>query len=80
MNIDDLIFSKREFLKELQALCKDWNVTISGCGCCGSPWIVFDDDTMDCLYVDSEKLEITTRIYDGSAGYTRVERIVYKGE
>lgn len=60
MYIDDLIFSKREFLKELQALCKKWNVTISGCGCCYSPWVEFEDETMEELYASGEKLYITT--------------------
>lgn len=80
MNINELVFSKREFLKELQALCKKYNVTISGCGCCESPWVEFKDETMECLYADSEKLEITPRINHGNATYTRGERVVYKGE
>lgn len=60
MYIDDLIFSKREFLKELQELCKKYNAKINGCGCCGSPRVEFEDETMDDLYVSGEKLYITT--------------------
>lgn len=60
MYIDDLIFSKREFLRELKALCKKWNVTIYGCGCCGSPLVEFEDECMEDLYVSGEMLYITT--------------------
>ena len=60
MYIDDLICSKREFLKELQALCKKYNAKINGCGCCGSPWIEFEDETMDGLYASGDMLYVTT--------------------
>lgn len=61
MRVDELIFSQREFLKELHALCKKWNVEISGCGCCGSPNIYFSDGTnFEDLYVDKNGLEVKT--------------------
>lgn len=61
MRVDDLIFSQREFLKELHALCKKWNVEISGCGCCGSPNIYFSDgENFENLYVDKDRLEVMT--------------------
>lgn len=57
MQVDELIFSHREFLKELHALCKKWNAKIGGCGCCGSPWVIFSDDTsMEELDVNSQYL------------------------
>lgn len=45
------------FLKELAELTKKYNIAISGCGCCGSPYIYdfqkeFDGDD---LYFDKEK-------------------------
>ena len=32
-----------EFEAELELLCKKYNIDISGCGCCGSPSISYDD-------------------------------------
>lgn len=45
------------FLKELSELTKKYNIAISGCGCCGSPYIddfekEFDGDN---LCFDEEK-------------------------
>lgn len=68
MYIDDLIFSKREFLKELQELCKKYNAKINGCGCCGSPWVEFEDECMDSLYASGDMLYITTD--DGKTVYS----------
>lgn len=57
MRVEELTFSKRECLKELHALCKKWNIKIGGCGCCGSPWVIFSDDTsMEELDVNSQYL------------------------
>lgn len=36
-----------DYLKEYESLCKKYNLTIDGCGCCGSPFIdnvKFDED------------------------------------
>lgn len=61
MRVEELIFSQREFLKELHALCKKWNVKIGGCGCCGSPWVTFSDDTIfNDVYVTPDMLSAST--------------------
>ena len=61
MEINELIFSQRQFFKELQVLCKKWNVCISGCGCCDSPVVYFSDGTeFGNLYVDADGIEVTT--------------------
>lgn len=31
--------TKLKFLSELDELCATYNLIISSCGCCGSPWI-----------------------------------------
>ena len=61
MRVDELIFSQREFLKELYALCKKWNTEIDGCGCCGSPTVEFSDgELFENLFVDSKGLHVKT--------------------
>lgn len=85
MYIDDLIFSKREFLKELMALCKKWNVKIDGCGCCGSPRVEFEDETMENLYASGEKFYIDTEngetaIFSEHKHDIHVEKITYPSE
>ena len=34
------IGSKYKFLEELSELTKKYNISIGGCGCCGSPYLV----------------------------------------
>ena len=36
------------FLKELSHLTKKYNISIGGCGCCGSPYLT-DLETDECL-------------------------------
>lgn len=33
-----------EFLVELTTLCSKYNMTIGGCGCCDSPWLIQELD------------------------------------
>lgn len=35
------------FLNEYKSLCKKYNVSIEGCGCCGSPFIKTENGTTD---------------------------------
>lgn len=49
------MFAKRDFLRDLQALCEKYKASIGGCGCCGSPWITFSDGT------EAENLSVTDR-------------------
>lgn len=34
--------NEKAFLKALTKLTKQYNISIGGCGCCGSPWIVHE--------------------------------------
>ena len=36
-----IIDSKNKFLEELSELTKKYNISIEGCGCCGSPYLVY---------------------------------------
>lgn len=47
----------KDFLKELSELTKKYNIAISGCGCCGSPYIDdFQEEFVGAnLYFDKEK-------------------------
>ena len=36
-----IIDSKYKFLEELSELTKKYNISIEGCGCCGSPFLVY---------------------------------------
>ena len=38
------IGSKYKFLEELSELTKKYNISIEGCGCCGSPYLVNLED------------------------------------
>lgn len=33
-----------EFLKEYEQLCQKYKMGLAGCGCCGSPYLVKDED------------------------------------
>lgn len=35
----------RQFTREYKELCEKYNLTISGCGCCGSPFLTDLHDT-----------------------------------
>lgn len=39
------------FLKELGELTKKYNITIDGCGCCGSPYLIDISDDSDVNYI-----------------------------
>ena len=42
-----------EFLEKLSELSNNYGLYISGCGCCGSPYIVrMDDDIILCDYLN----------------------------
>ena len=47
--------SKEEFLKEYKVLCEKYEIFISACGCCSSPWIE-DADTPEELKEHIEHL------------------------
>jgi hypothetical protein len=34
----------KAFLRALEALCREHNATIDGCGCCDSPFVVVGDE------------------------------------
>ena len=36
-----IIDSKYKFLEELSELTKKYNISVEGCGCCGSPFLVY---------------------------------------
>lgn len=42
----------KAFLKELSALTRKHKISISGCGCCGSPYLqeISDEDASDAEY------------------------------
>lgn len=63
MDVNELIFSKRECLKELQALCEKWIIAIEGCGFFDTAKIVFSDGTeITNFHVDGKRLDGTIRI------------------
>jgi hypothetical protein len=33
------------FLKEYEALCRKYHLSIGACGCCGSPWVTDETDS-----------------------------------
>lgn len=36
-----------DFLNDLTALTRKYNIVIGGCGCCGSPWLSTKNDASD---------------------------------
>ncbi len=50
----------QEFLKELSALTRKYELYISGCNCCGSPWI---EDVEGEAIGDNLKWEINKQKY-----------------
>ena len=44
----------KDFLRDLTKLSKRTGITIGGCGCCGSPFLVHDGAALDDLYWDDE--------------------------
>ena len=47
-----------KFLEELSNLTKKYNISIDGCGCCGSPYLTRLEDGAyigDCLSWDNDK-------------------------
>lgn len=38
---------KASFLAELETLCQKYNAAIMGCGCCGSPILEIDGETVE---------------------------------
>lgn len=63
MRVDELIFSKRECLKELQSLCRKWNIKIEGCSFMNYAKIVFSDGCeISNIYVDGKRLDGTIRV------------------
>ena len=42
--MEDLGMKEEEFLKEYEKLCRKYNLIISGCGCCDSPFITDVND------------------------------------
>ncbi len=43
----DMETRRQAFLTELRDLTLKHNVIIGACGCCNSPWLVFDADTIN---------------------------------
>ena len=45
------------FLKEYQDLCQKYKMGLKGCGCCGSPYLDFDDNYNDvnCINYNNEE-------------------------
>ena len=39
-----------EFLKEYEKLCRKYKMGLAGCGCCGSPYLVKDEDYVPILW------------------------------
>lgn len=42
------------FLKEYERICQKYNISISGCGCCGSPFL--KDYSLSDMYIVKNKL------------------------
>lgn len=38
---------KAEFILKLEALTREYGISIGGCGCCGSPWLDEEADVSD---------------------------------
>jgi len=47
----------KEFLKELSKLTRKHNITIGGCGCCGSPFLMRIKKVTSGKYVCSDDCE-----------------------
>ena len=48
----------RKFLRELFALCKKYDASIGGCGCCGSPFVSVGRWEENDLNVDAKQLKV----------------------
>ena len=52
------IGSKYKFLEELSELTKKYNISIGGCGCCGSPYLInLKDKTLIGEYISWDEDE-----------------------
>lgn len=48
------------FLSLLLGLCREYGVTISGCGCCDGPWLDIDEGRFERLHVGVKHAEMHT--------------------
>lgn len=57
--MDDKKYEKLvAFAKDIRDICKKYNASINGCGCCGSPWVDLDDETVALeFYIDGNREE-----------------------
>lgn len=59
-----------EFLKEYEKLCQKYDMGISSCGCCGSPYIRTEDNFISDIYYNEESKCITLEFhYDKTGDY-----------
>ena len=52
----------KDFLTELSALTQKYGIAIGGCGCCGSPWLYYTDESLN-LNADDLKYDEKTKQY-----------------
>lgn len=55
----------KEFLEELTQLSKKYKIFVSGCGCCGSPYLVRTTEFVGRYTVYDEEYGPITLIYQG---------------
>ncbi len=54
MDKQEFSASELDFLRDLRDVFKKHKRALDGCGCCGSPWIVNDGETIFDVYVDAD--------------------------